>query len=163
MPDRNLSAVPEPEDPADTTGPRLRPSDLEGIPLGDHDGVPISQFAAKVTKAGDGLSESMRLSPMHLPIGGHGVLVMPFTVVSHEYDYVKDGRTRIESERLETAVLEADGALLVDPDLVEKVVAEHMTRILDARERAAREKREKRGEFELPFADNDDVDGVGGP
>lgn len=148
--------------PADPN--EIRPSELEGIPLGEHEGKPITGVAAKITGAGDGLSESLNLSPVHLPMGGKGFALVPYEVVSHEYDFPKTGKDRVEDEMLETAVIKAEGCLLLDPDLVRDVAAQHRLRIEDARAAAEKAKREAKGEFELPLAEggaNDDGDGSG--
>ena len=149
-----MARKPAASEPIDEEG-YVRPSIIENEPVPDHDGVPVTGTRASLTGAGDGLSESLTLAPIHLPMGKRVMVIVPAEIVSHEYDFVKDGKERIDGEYVETAVLKADGALLVDPDLVRDVVNAHMERIKEARVEADRARREAKGEFQLPLPDGD--------
>jgi uncharacterized small protein (DUF1192 family) len=141
----------------------VKPSDLEQIAIPDHDGLPITQTLAKITRTGDGLSESMSLTPIHIPVETKVMVLVPAIAKGHGYKRVTEGKgedKHVIDEFAETVTLEATGALLLDPDLVKTIVTEHMDRIGAARAEAERLKKEAKGEFSLPFAEGDE-DGAG--
>jgi hypothetical protein len=135
---------------------KIIPSKLAGKPIPDHDGVPVTDTTGKIIGADGFLRETLKLDRMHLPMAGVGVLVAPFKVESHEYDFIKDGKEVIEDEYLETAVLHITSVLIVDPDLLAEVVSAHEQRIAEARAEDERARREAKGEFELPLAEGDE-------
>jgi len=141
---------------------KIRPSEFEGMELGKYDGVAITECAATITGTGDGLSESMHMGPMHMPIGSVGVAIVPFKVVSHEHDpvKVKAGETK-DDELTLTHVLKATGAFVIDPDLVDEMVGKHFARVAEHRADVERKKREARGEFGLPLGGEGDNGGEG--
>jgi hypothetical protein len=148
----------------------VKPSDLASQPVPDHDGKPIRDTDGSLVKTGHGFEETLKLQRMHIPIGARVMVLTPARCVSHEYDIASEGtgKDKVELDEFdETAILEAESVLLIDPDLVAKLVIEHNDRVEQARaeadrikaeERAQREddKRAAAGEFKLPDANNGD-------
>ena len=134
----------------------IRVSDLDIGALGEHDGVPVTEVRAKLTGADGFLSESLRLTQVHLPHGRRVRFMGEAWIESHEYDYPKEKGEYDKSQEIETAVLKVETILLVDPDLAADVMASHKERIAEKREQIEREKREAKGVFEFPDPDEDE-------
>lgn len=131
----------------------LRPSTLAGIPLGDHDGLPITQSTGSITGLDGGFSETASLDKIHIPVKSRVIALVVLEAVSHEYDRIKEGRganaVSLE-EFIENTVYKGESALLIDPDDVEELVQKHEARVAEARALAAQEARAVRGENTLP-------------
>lgn len=136
----------------------VRPSELKEIDSTTYDDLPVTEARTKITRAGDGLSEALRLAPVHVPIGAQVVILMIAEATAHQHARRKEGRgaDAVElDEYVETATLEARAATFIDPDLVSDVLSLHMQRVEEARARAEAEKREAAGEFSLFDLDAD--------
>ena len=148
----------------------LKVSELEGQPIPDHDGIPITRTAAVIRKTGDGLSESMGMSPVHIPVEETVLVLIVAKAKGHKYARVVDGTGKdatVLEEFTETVILDAESALFLDPDLVSGVVGDHMARVRKARSEAeaARIAAKGQGRFQLPDPDEgaeDDDDEMGG-
>lgn len=131
----------------------IHPSELEGKPLGKHDGVKVTDVSAKIA-VGDVIKETMKISPIHIPMGARVMVLVPARCVSHEYDFITEGRgakaVELADEYQETALLKAEAVILLDPDLVQEVVDAHMARVIEARAAAREDERRTRGEGTLP-------------
>jgi hypothetical protein len=141
----------------------LRPSTLAGIPLGDHDGLPITDSSGSITGLQGGFSETASLDKIHVPVGSRVIGLIVMVADSHEYDRVKDGRGKdavMLDEFVENTVYKGESVLLIDPDDVEELVTKHEARIAEARAEAEAAAKEAKGEFFLPFAEGDE-DGAG--
>jgi hypothetical protein len=142
----------------------VRPSDLVTDDVPDHDGTPIANVGASLVKTGHGFEETLAIMRMHIPIGARVMVLVPARCVSHEYDIATEGagQNKHEIDEFdETAVLEAEGVMLLDPDLVQKVYKQHSKRIEQERERVEAERKsakdaaekKKRGEFPMDLPD----------
>ena len=146
----------------------VKVSELEGQPIPDHDDLPITRTAAVIRKTGDGLSESMGMSPVHIPVEETVLILIVAKAKKHDYARVVKGSGKdkeILEEFTETVVLDAESALFLDPDLVADVVADHMTRVRKARSdaEAAKIAAKGQGAFQLPDPDEGaDDDGLTG-
>jgi hypothetical protein len=141
----------------------LRPSTLAGIPLGDHDGLPITTSSESIAGLNGGYSETAALDKIHIPVGSMCIGLIVMKAESHEYDRVKEGRGQkatILEEFVENTVFKGQSVLLIDPDDVEELVTKHEARIAEARAEAEAKAKEAKGEFSLPFAEGDE-DGAG--
>lgn len=130
------------------------PSALEAVEIPDYEGLPVTATQAKITKTGDGLSQSMAMNPMHVPSESKVMVLVYGKATHHDHTRVTEGTGKSKSvidEFVETVTLEAEGALLIDPDMVSDIVMEHQKRVVEARAQAERERREAKGEFELPL------------
>ena len=136
----------------------IKPSDLEGVPIPDHDGLPVTQVVATITKTGDGLSESMGMTPIHIPAEEHVLVLIVAKSRGHNYRRVVEGTGKdatVLDEFTETLVLDAESALFLDPDLLADIVNEHTARVAKARSDAEARKRAAKKEFQLPLPDGD--------
>lgn len=120
-------------DPAPTNG-ALQP----------FDGTPVLRSTIQITKAGDGLSEAMKVEPREFHLDDEVYVVIKtrvsrvaFKPMSKDDDYL---------QRIHT--LEAGDATIVDASLVGEVVAAQAERILRAKEEAE-------GVTRIPFADGE--------
>jgi hypothetical protein len=141
------------------------PTALQAIPIPDYEGLPVTATAAKITKTGDGLSQSLRMAPLHVPSETKVMVLVYAKATHHDHHRVTEGTGKdkeVMEEFVEVVTLEAEGALLIDPDLVGSIVTEHQQRVAEALFAAEREKREAKGEFELPLAVVPDADEPGG-
>lgn len=132
----------------------VRISELEQLDIPDHDGLPVTQTKAIIDKTGAGLTESMAMAKVHIPVGTHVVVLVPAVAIRHQYDKIVEGSGKNEvvlEEFAETVKLNAEGALFIDPDLVQEVIEKHLERVKIARSDAERAKRDARGEPELPL------------
>ena len=139
----------------------LRPSTLAGISLGNHDDLPITDSTGSITGLDGGFSETAKLDKIHVPVGSRVIGLIVLEAVSHEYDKVKDGRGANAitlDEFVENTVYKGESVLLIDPDDVEDLVTKHEERIAAARLDAKRQAKAAKGEFELPFADDEIAD-----
>ena len=135
----------------------IKPSDLEGESIPDHDGLPVTRTAAIIQKTGDGLSESMGMAPIHIPVGEHVLVLIVAKAKGHKYERVVEGtgkNAETLDEFTETLVLDAESALFLDPDLVGEIVSEHLARVAMARAEAEARKRAAKGEFQLPLPED---------
>jgi hypothetical protein len=126
-----------------------RPSTLAGIPLGDHDGLPITQSSGTITGLAGGFSETAALDKIHVPVKARVVALVVLEAESHEYDRVKDGKDVLE-EFVENTVYKGESVLLIDPDDVEELIAKHTQRVKEARSVAEAAAKAAKGEFQLP-------------
>lgn len=142
------------------------PSELAIVPIPDYEGLPVTQVKTKITKTGDGLSESMSIAPIHIPSEDYVVVVIYAKATKHDHVRATDGTGKDKitlDEFVETVTLQAEGAFLIDPDLVAGPVVKHQQRVAEMREQIAREKREAKGEFGLPFPTEPDDQAEAGP
>jgi hypothetical protein len=138
----------------------LRPSTLYGKPIPDHDGIPVTRSNATITGLEGGFSEAAAMDPIHVPLGMKVCGLWWGESDSHEYDRpVVEGRgksaVKADDAFTETTVYKAEAALLIDPDLVMEIIKAHNERVAAERDEAERQRREAKGEFQLPFANND--------
>lgn len=131
----------------------IKPSELEGKLIPGHDGVEVTDLKAKLTGADGFLAESVSIGGAHMPIGSRVMVLSPSIVDSHEYDRAKVDKEVVDDALVETAVLKAEGCLLLDADLVAEVVEAHNKRIEAARAEADRLRKEAKGIFSLPLDD----------
>jgi hypothetical protein len=135
------------------------PSELEAQEIPDHDGMPVTMTVADLTKCGDGLSESMGIAPVHVPVESRVMVLVYATAKGHNYKRITEGSGKdaypIE-EFCETLKLEADGCLFIDPELGADMVAKHMAKVKKARSDAEAAKRAARGEAQLPMPAEDE-------
>jgi hypothetical protein len=104
-------------------------SDTSGLTA--YKGRDVLRTSIAIRKAGDGLSEAMGLDPVELVIGDHVFVVLDCVVAHHDYGPIKD------TDCLELKqVLNAEGATLVDEELVRKHLDDQQDRVRLARERA---------------------------
>lgn len=140
----------------------IKPSDLEGEPIPDHDGLPVTSTVAAIMKTGDGLSESMGMAPIHIPVGEHVLVLIVAKARGHKYERTIEGTgkdVKTLDEFTETLVLDAESALFLDPDLVGAIVSEHLSRVAKSRSDAeARKAAAAKGKkaFQLPLPDGAD-------
>jgi hypothetical protein len=124
--------------------------------LGVHNGRPIIAKQIVITKTGDGLSESMTVTPVDLKDGQELYVSLKVKHAKTRYDnvYSKDDPTELIGFN-EVYHLVAQGAVFDDRiDAGEQIAAMELRLKQKAAEDAAnaeRAKREAKGEFELPF------------
>lgn len=105
--------------------------------LGVFEGKPVTRTAIKLTKAGDGLSEALKIDPQLLHMGDTLYVVVECAVADVNFKPTKDDPdlvTRVHS-------LVAGTAVIVDPDLVQDMVEAQREKNLRAREAAQGVKR----------------------
>jgi hypothetical protein len=140
---------------------RIHPSELEGMDLGEHDGLPITQSSAQITNAGDGLSESLAMSAVHIPVESEVVIVLTAKVKRHSYERVVGAEKSVKDEFVEVTTYRTDAAFMIDPDLLEEAIAKHMERRAAHRSELERLRKAAKGEFELPFIGGEGTNGDG--
>jgi hypothetical protein len=94
--------------------------------LPDFDGIEVTRSAVRITKAGDGLSEALKVQPKALHYGDEVYYVLKGTVeqINHKGD-PDDGLTRVHT-------VAASSITEVDPKLAEKLLnnaAEALARV----------------------------------
>lgn len=107
-------------------------------PIGGKD---IARVTMSLTKAGDGLSEALKIDPIFYELDTEVYVVAKCKVGSYKVKPVKD-TSYISLEH----VLEAQEAFIVEGDLVAEIVAAQAERIRLAKEKAA-------GVTRIPFGD----------
>jgi hypothetical protein len=135
----------------------IDPTELAGKPLGDYDGVDITEVRGVLNAAG-AIGETLKMAPTHYPIGSRMLMLLSVEVDSHEHDRVKEGKEVHNDEMVETVVFKTHFALPINPELGWDVMDAHIKMIEEARLAAEDEKRAARGELKLPIDDgkNDD-------
>lgn len=120
--------------------------------LSPFDGCPVVRTAIAVTKAGDGLSEALKVDPQEYHVGDKVYVVLECEVAAVRFKPVdKDTPDVLVREH----TLRAGTATMVDGDLVATQLAEQAERIQLAKEAAE-------GVARLPYEGNgDDPDGEG--
>jgi hypothetical protein len=141
--------------PTDPDAP-IRVSDLPVGELGEFEGVPVVEARVKMTGADGFINETMMLAQVHLPIGARVYVLEERFVKKYEHAYPKVDGEWDKTQIIETAVLDVESALFLDPDLVAEVVAAHKARIIERRAQVERERQEAKGVLELPFDENAD-------
>lgn len=102
--------------------------------LGSFDGREVGGTSIKVTNAGDGLSEALKVDPTEFHLGDIVYVVLQTEVVRVEHKSIEDGD---ETGPLERAhVLRAGAATIVDSDVVAEQLKVQAARIRKAREAA---------------------------
>ena len=129
----------------------MAPTDLP-----DFEGLEVVEARAAVTNTGDGLSEAMHFAPFAIHQGQRGFLVLEFECVDVRHPYAdkkkpEDGLARVH-------ILRAETGLLLDDDVIAKAVEAQKEKIAKLRADEERRAKEERGEFSLPFADDDPAD-----
>lgn len=115
------------------------------------DGHPVTEYRVKLTKAGDGLSESLQIDDHRLSAGDEVTLILrgivggpghhPRTAGNFDGDYV----------RVDNIVTQS--ATIVENALVDDIMAEHEAAVAELREQ---EKERKLALKRLPFDDTTD-------
>jgi hypothetical protein len=100
--------------------------------LGDFEGSRVTTSTVKVTNAGDGLSQAMRIEPVAFK--RHERLVLVLDCIVDKVTFA-DGDMSGESTRVH--VLKAGTAIVVERDLVAAMLDEQAERIKQAKEDAA--------------------------
>ncbi|MDE1904865.1 MAG: hypothetical protein KGH75_00255 [Rhodospirillales bacterium] len=142
----------------------LRPSTLAGIPLGEHDDLPITQSNGTITGLAGGFSETAAMDKIHVPVGSRVIALVVMVADSHEYDRVTEGRGKDKTmldEFVETTVYKGESVLLIDPDDVEDLVKKHQEKVAKVRAAAEAAAKAARGELPLPFGTDDEDDDGG--
>lgn len=100
--------------------------------LSPFDGRDVLRSTIMVTKAGDGLSEAMKIDPQEFHHGERVYVVLECEVSKVRFDPIKDtdALSRVH-------VLAAGNAAIVDEQLVRQVLDEQADRVQAAREAAA--------------------------
>lgn len=108
---------------------------VTNLGLGDLDGEAFTHTTIKLTNAGDGLSDSMKVEPTWLRTGDEVYVIVKAHVsqVSGKPWVGKGGETGLE--RIVT--LKAEAAAISDPDLVRAVITEMQTRLRELRDAEA--------------------------
>lgn len=136
-----------------SAGGYTRVSMLAGVPLGDHDGLPITSCSGSITGLDGGFSETAKLDPIHVPIGSKVIGLIVLESKSHEYDKETEGagKNKVTLDQfVENTVYKGESVLLIDPDDVEELVAKHQARVNQARLEAEEAARKAKGESTLP-------------
>lgn len=97
------------------------------MPLTPFEGLPVTRTTVKVTNAGDGLSQAMKVDPAELHQGDRVYLVLECEVAKVTHEPVDREDPRGPQARVHT--LRAGRATLVDADLVRGVLDEQDERI----------------------------------
>jgi hypothetical protein len=152
-----------------------RVSMLAGIPLGDHDGLPITQSTASIHGLEGGFAETAALDKIHVPVRNRVIGIIVLEAESHEYDRIKEGRGKdaeILEEFVENTVYKGESLFLIDPDDLQDLVLKHQARVTEARVEAERLAQEAKGVSQFPIfgggdgeqkpgGDGDSTDGEG--
>jgi hypothetical protein len=96
--------------------------------LGAFEGRDIVQTSVAVTRAGDGLSQSLTVEPCILHVGDTGAVVIEYEVTKVGFSPIKDTDVLIR-----TATLRAGNATIIDRDLVADVLDANVIKIERAR------------------------------
>lgn len=121
--------------------------------LSPFDGQPVTRSAIAVTRAGDGLSEALKVDPAEFHLGQEVYVVLRTTVARVNFDPADKANPEGDLVRRHTLRAE-DATILDDPDALDTVrghVAAQADRILRAKEEAA-------GIQRIDFADDPDPD-----
>ena len=102
-------------------------TDTDTPNLGTYDGLDVLGATVSIRNAGDGLSESMAVDPVKLPVHDTVHVVLECEVTKHTYEEVKD----TNGLRL-VNVLRAGRATIIDRDQVTAALDEQQRRIDEA-------------------------------
>lgn len=116
------------------------------------EGLPVSQAAVRITRAGDGLSEALKIAPKALELGDEVYYVLRGVVrqINHKEKDEGDPIIRVHT-------VEAVAITEVDPELAERLLDAAATEL--AKAKAAAEAPE--GQEQLGFSDADEPDDSG--
>lgn len=122
-------------------------ADASGLP--EYLGKPTVRTTIAVTNTGDGLSQAMAVDPVVYEPGSTQYVVIECDVPSHTFELNEDGDAYELKQKLRGGV-----AVVVDADLVKRVVDEQRERIRKARDEA-------QGIMAMPFeaGSDDESDG----
>lgn len=113
------------------------------------DGHAVDGRTIKVTNAGDGLSESMKIKPHGLQIGDEGYLLMSFKVVGSNFK-PKDKKDA-DGDYVREDVFKAGTALVVTDNVsIKKLIDKQTAAVAELR---LQQKEEKEGLKRIPFDD----------
>lgn len=113
--------------------------------LPEYGGSPVARTTISIRNAGDGLSQGLAIDPTVLPIGSTQYVVLECVVHGHDHDRILD-RGNDTGLLVLDQVLKAGTGTLIDPELVQHVVAAQAEKITRAKEAAA-------GVARLPYPD----------
>jgi hypothetical protein len=97
--------------------------------LGTFDGADVIRTRIAVTRAGDGLSEAMKVDPQLMHLGEEIYVVLRCNVAKIRFE---DADPKAPGDLCRVHVLSAGDAAIVDGELVAEVVAQQRQRIDEA-------------------------------
>lgn len=119
------------------------------------EGLPVLNAAAQITRAGDGLSQSLKTDPEALELGQEVIVILRTEVAKVQYvpvdrENLSTGVTRVHTLATQTCTIAGD--LLVD----------QLDDLLNAQATRNRIRREKEQGVQHLFEGDDDAEGQGG-
>lgn len=96
--------------------------------LGDFEGMPVTGTTIKVTNAGDGLSQAMKVDPEIMHQGETRYVVLECEVAKVTFE--PRNKERLDGDQVRVHVLKAGTATLIDADAVSKAIEAQRERIL---------------------------------
>lgn len=127
-------------------------TDVASHQLERFEGLPVLNAAAQITKAGDGLSQSLKTDPEALELGQEVIVILRTRVAKVQYvpvdrDDLALGVTRVHTLATETCTLAGD------------VLVDQLDDLLSTQATRNRQRREKEHGIVHLFDTDDDTDG----